>query len=106
MTSTNAQLRVAAAQHSSVLLNRRASVEKACSLVAEASGEGAQLVVSLEEITARLLVATVVILGSIALGIGARRWHRRYCARGCANEVIVCRASATRSQIFQLLFSS
>lgn len=40
-----ASLIVAAAQHSPVFLNRSASVEKACSLIADASQNGAKLVV-------------------------------------------------------------
>ncbi|MCP4205371.1 MAG: carbon-nitrogen hydrolase family protein [bacterium] len=45
MPATRDPLRVAAAQKSSVFLNRRASVEKACTLIAEASWKGAELIV-------------------------------------------------------------
>ena len=45
MPSRRSPLVVGAAQHSSVFLNRRESVEKACKLIAEASQNGAKLVV-------------------------------------------------------------
>jgi nitrilase len=45
MSDSRHSLKVAAAQHSSVFLNRRESVEKACDLIAEASGKGARLIV-------------------------------------------------------------
>jgi len=45
MPASREPLTVAAAQHSSVFLNRRESVEKACALIAEASRNGAKLIV-------------------------------------------------------------
>ena len=45
MPATHNLLTVAAAQHSSVFLNLRESVEKACRLIAEASENGAKLIV-------------------------------------------------------------
>lgn len=45
MTVSRDPLTVAVAQHSSVFQNRRASVEKACTLIAEASAKGARLIV-------------------------------------------------------------
>ena len=45
MQATRSPLTVAAAQHSSVFLNRRGSVDKACTLIAEASQNGAELIV-------------------------------------------------------------
>ena len=45
MPNARAPLTVAAAQHSAVFLNRRESVEKACTLIAEASEQGAKLIV-------------------------------------------------------------
>jgi nitrilase len=45
MPASRSLLKVAAAQHSSVFLNRRESVDKACTLIAEASQNGAQLIV-------------------------------------------------------------
>ena len=45
MTISSDPLTVAAAQHSSVFLNRSESVEKACKLIAEAAEKGAKLIV-------------------------------------------------------------
>jgi nitrilase len=45
MPASDSPLTVAVAQHSSVFLNGRESVEKACTLIAEASRNGAQLIV-------------------------------------------------------------
>lgn len=45
MPTSNAVVRVAAAQHSAVFLSREASVEKACKIIAEAGSNGARIVV-------------------------------------------------------------
>ena len=45
MPASRSSLKVAAAQHSSVFLNLRESVDKACALIAEASQNGANLIV-------------------------------------------------------------
>jgi nitrilase len=45
MTDSRTSLTVAVAQQSAVFLDRQASVDKACALIAEASGNGARLIV-------------------------------------------------------------